>query len=51
MRLVWMIILLATGAMFLIAATLLVHPMESGQHPSYRTLEKVSQAACFFCEK
>jgi len=52
MRLVWMVIMLATGAMFVIAASLLVKPMESGEYPSYRILEKASQSAlCLRCEK
>ncbi len=52
MRLVWMVIMLTTGAMFFIAATLLVKPMEHGDYLSYGNLEKVYDSTlCFFCDK
>lgn len=52
MRLVWMVIMLTTGAMFLIAATLLVKPVEQGEYLSYSSLEKVYDSTlCFFCDK
>jgi hypothetical protein len=38
MKLVWMMIVMATGAMLVIAATLLVKPFELGDPSFYQTL-------------
>lgn len=52
MRLVWMIIMLTTGAMFFIAATLVVRPMDSGEYPTYSSLKAVYESTlCFYCGK
>lgn len=52
MRLVWMIIMLTTGAMFFIAATLVIRPMEAGEYSAYSGLQQIYESTlCFSCSK
>lgn len=45
MKLVWMMIMMATGAMLLIAATLIVKPLESGGNSFYRDVSTLHSLA------
>jgi cytochrome c553 len=50
MKLVWMMIVMATGAMLLIAATLLVKPLELGRHSFYGSGNDATMLVnCVFC--